>query len=226
MPLTPPASAIEIPRPRFVDDVDAVLFRAHIERVDETRAAGRDNHGRAAPELESAVDPERLPPEIRHEAYALIAHPEHRLLAALDQDFAEIRVGAVLRDPRHVVEEIGLGVAAEIADTHLLVGEVGRKRADVVSAFIDHPHQTIGIDGITAALLDRRALEQQDAASLFPRGERRTQCCIAPAHDDDVVVLVRQFGHVFANLRMRLMPCATLVCEIVGIHAQNKALSC
>ena len=52
----------------------------------------------------------------------------------------EVGIGAVLRDPRHVVEELVLRVGAEIGGGDFLLGEVGHQLFDVVDAVVDDAH--------------------------------------------------------------------------------------
>ena len=75
------------------------------QRVHETRPAAPGLYCQPAPEPELAADPVGLPTPYRYEPHALVAHPQQRFLAALDQDLAEIGVGSVFRDAAHVVEE-------------------------------------------------------------------------------------------------------------------------
>ena len=102
-----------------VADLDAALLGGFGEHVDEAGTAADRFHGEAAPELELAVDLERLPAVDRDEAHALLAHPVERVEALRDQKLDEIGIGAVLRHPRHVVEELVRGVGAEIGGVDL-----------------------------------------------------------------------------------------------------------
>ncbi|MND05803.1 hypothetical protein D3C83_268080 [compost metagenome] len=67
----------------------------------------------------------------------------HDVVAVLHQDLAQVGIGPVLGDPRHVVEELLFGVGAEVA-RQLLRREIGRERLDVVRAVVDDPHQAFG----------------------------------------------------------------------------------
>ena len=121
-------------RARAVPDLHAVLLRRPGPGLDQPFAAADGLDGEPAPELELAVDLERLPAVDRREADALAAHPQQRLEALLDQDLGQVGVAAVLRDAPHVVEELLLGVGAEVGARDLLVGQVGHQTAQVVHA--------------------------------------------------------------------------------------------
>ena len=90
------------------------------EHLDQARAAADRLDREPAPELELAVDLERLPAIDRDEADALVAHPAEGVEALGDQELDQVGVGAVLRHPRHVVEELIGGVGAEIGVGDLL----------------------------------------------------------------------------------------------------------
>ena len=83
-------------------------------RFDQARAAAPGFDRQATPELEFSVDLVGLPAVNRDEADALASHPAHRVLAARDQEFAQIRIGAILGDAAHIVEEFVLGISAEV----------------------------------------------------------------------------------------------------------------
>ena len=95
-------------------------------------------------------------------------------------------IGSVLGNSRHIVEKIGFGVAAEIADAHFRVGQVRRKSADVVGPLIDNPHQAISISGVSATLVARGTLEHQYTAALLTGRKRGTKRCVAAADHDDI----------------------------------------
>ena len=90
----------------------------------------------------------------------MVPHPQHRILAVFHQDLAKLDVRAVLRDARHVVEEVGFGISAEITVRDLLIREVGREGADIVGALVNDAHQPVGVSGIAATFGVRRALQQ------------------------------------------------------------------
>src|SRR5262249_36667989 len=62
-----------------VADLDAVLERGVGQHLDETRPAADRLHGEAAPELEPAVDLERLATVDRDQPDALCGHPLQRV---------------------------------------------------------------------------------------------------------------------------------------------------
>src|SRR5262249_30667253 len=102
----PVAVEQEIDRAGRIADLDAALPGGFREHVDEAGAAADRFHGEPTPEFEPALDLESLPAVDRYEAYALLLHPVEGIEAPGDEQFDEIGVGAMLRHPRHVVEEL------------------------------------------------------------------------------------------------------------------------
>ncbi len=174
--------------PRFLAD-----FREH---VDEAGPAADGFDRQAAPELELAVDLERLPAVDRDEADALLAHPVERVEALRDQELDQVGIGAVLRHLRHVVEEFLGGVGAEVGLLDLLLGEVRDQRLDVVDAVIDHADRSGGEAAVTAGLVLWRRFQHHDLRALLLRRQRRAERRIAAAHHDHVVL-----SHRFHPLR-------------------------
>ena len=155
--------------PRIVQNLDAILCGAGMQCCDETRAAAPGFYGHAAPELEPALDLERLAAVDGLELNSLGAHPDHGLQAFGDQQFRHVRIGAVLRDPAHIVEELGLRVGAEICARDLIFREVGHDFAQVVDAGIGKAHAAGGKGAVSAMLLFRSAFENQYGRARFPR---------------------------------------------------------
>ena len=108
-----------------IKDLDAFALCRRVQRLDETRAAAPCLQHEAAPEFEPTVDLEGLLAVDRQELDALLAHPEHRLARAAHQRLAHVRVGPVLGDAPHVIEELIFGVGAEVGDGSLFLREVG-----------------------------------------------------------------------------------------------------
>src|SRR5262249_31729679 len=131
-------------RAGLVADFDAALLRGFGQHLNEAGAAADGFDREAAPELELAVDLERLAALDRDEAHALLTHPVQRVEAAGDQKLDQVGIGAVLRDARHVVEELVGGVGAEIGLLDFLFGQVGDQRLDVVDAVVDHADRARG----------------------------------------------------------------------------------
>ena len=171
---------------RAVGDGDVVLARDLGERVDQARPAADRFHRQAAPELEHAADLVGLAAPDRHEAHALVAHPQHGGLAVLDQHLAQIGIGAVFGDAAHVVEELLLGVGAEVGLRHLLIRQVGHQLAQVLDAVIDAAEGAGGKAAVAAGLVLRRALEHQHRDALLGRSQGRAKRRIAAANDDDI----------------------------------------
>src|SRR5205823_8128289 len=93
--------------------------------------------GKPAPELELAVNPERLAPEPQLKAHALLAHPPGRVEASRNQDFAEVGVAAILGEPPDIVEILLGGVRADIDILQFVVVDVRYQLREVVKAVID-----------------------------------------------------------------------------------------
>ena len=161
-------------------------FLGRLVSVDEPRSAAPRCERRTAPEGVLAVDFERLPAELRQPAHAFVLHPVHGRLAAANQKLAQVGIGAVLRDARHVVEELVFGVGAEVA-LHLFFAQIGRERAYVFRAVVDEAHQAFGVRAVAAALVLRGALEQQHFRAFVAGRYRRAQRRVSAADDDDVV---------------------------------------
>src|SRR3990172_7311643 len=110
----------ELPCPRTVADQDALLLRRFIQGTDQTRAAAPCGHNGASPKLEPSIEVVCRPTELRKETPPLLVKPMSRRVAVFDQNFAQVRISAVLRDPCHVVEELFFTVSAEIAPSHFV----------------------------------------------------------------------------------------------------------
>src|SRR4051812_27751425 len=83
---------------------------------------------------QNLTDLEGLAAVDRREAQALAAQPQHGVEGAGHELLAELRIGAVARHPKHVVEELLGRVGAEIGAPDLLVGEVRHQRAEILGA--------------------------------------------------------------------------------------------
>ena len=188
--------ADEVAYPRLVANLHAGFFR---------RAMSWSTRPRPPPTAANVAPPQNvnLPstlkawrPNCGRKRTPCSRMPVHRGVALLDQDFAQIRIRAVLRDPRHVVEEGLLGVAAEIA-RHLIRRQIGRQRADILRAVVDEAHQPFGERAIAAALFLRRAFQQQDIRAFLARRQRGAQRCVSSADNDHIVGghLVIRLGH-------------------------------
>ena len=116
----PDAVVHEAGRARAVADLDAGALRDLGVARDQPRAAAPALDREPAPEPEPAVHLERLAAVHRDEAHALRPEPLHGVEAAAHQDVDQIGVGPVLGHARHVVEELVLGVGAEVGGRDLL----------------------------------------------------------------------------------------------------------
>ncbi len=182
----PHAVEQEAERAGPVADADAALGGGIGEHLDQAGAAADRLDRQPAPELELAVDLERLPAVDRDEADALVAHPAEGVEAPRHQQLDQVRIGAVLRHPRHVVEELIGGIGAEIGLGDFLRGEVGHQRLDVVDAVVDDAHRAGGEAAVAAGLVLRRRFQHQHRGALLLRRERRAKRRVAAADDDDI----------------------------------------
>jgi len=173
-------------RARIVGNRDALLLRDRRVRLDQARAAAPGLDGEAAPELELALDLVGLPAVDRNEADALLLQPPHRVLAARDQKLAEIGIGAILGHPAHVVEELVLGVGAEIGVGDLILGEIGHQRLEIVDAVIDAAECAGGESAVAAGLRLRCALEHEHRDAMLGGRKRRAERGIAGADHDHI----------------------------------------
>ena len=145
------------------------FFASCVSRLDQARPAAHRLDGEAAPELELAADLERLPPPGGGEAHAALSHPLRRGQALLHQDLGEVGIAAVLGQPRHVVEELLLGVGAEVGVRDLLGREVRDQRLQVFRPGVDKAEQARGEARVAAGFLLRRSFQNQYSFCSIPR---------------------------------------------------------
>ena len=98
----------------------------------------------------------------------------------------QLRVGAVFGDPVHVVEELVLGIGAEIGLGDLLLRQVGHQGLEVVDAVVDAAHGAGREAAVAACLVLRRPLQHEHRAAVLGGGQRRTQGGIAATNDHHV----------------------------------------
>src|SRR5580658_2889599 len=98
----------------LVQHLDAVALAPAMERLHQLLTAAPDMTGEPAPELELAVDLERLAAEPELKPHTLFAHPAAGLEAPGDEDFGEVGVGAPLGEPADIVVILLGGVGADI----------------------------------------------------------------------------------------------------------------
>src|ERR1700681_4866135 len=118
--------------------------------VDQAGTATPGLDREAAPELELAVDLVGLSAPDRREPHALLAQPAHAVARAVDEAVAQLAVGAVLRHPEHVVEELVAGVGAEVAARDLVGSEVRHDGREIVHALVDAAERAGGEARIAA----------------------------------------------------------------------------
>ena len=169
-----------------VSDGDVVFARDLGELIDQARPAAPGFDGKPAPELELAVDLVGLAAPDRHEAHALVVHPQHGFLAAGDQNLAQVGIGAVFGNAAHVVEEFLLRVGAEVGFGDFLVGQVRHQPAQVLDPVIDAAERAGGEAAVAAGFLFRRALQHEHGDTLLGGGECCAKRRIAGADDDHI----------------------------------------
>ncbi len=169
---------------RAVDDLDPLAFGNRAELVDEPRPAAGDLDRQPAPELEAAIDLERLMTVGGVEADALrcIQTMVSRLLSIISAD--QVGVGAVLGQPLHVLEELLAGVGAEVGVDLLVLIKIRDDTDEVIEVLVDEADHPAGEAAVAATQLLRRPLEDGDARALLacrqaprttPRSPRRRQ---------------------------------------------------
>ena len=182
----PSSSLISAQRACFVGDGDARFGRRLGEAFDQARPAATRFDRESAPELELAVDLEGLPAVDRCEADAFAAHPLHRFLAARDKQLAQLRVGAVLRHPPHVVEELVLRVGAEVGVGDFLRRQIRHQRLEILDAVVDAAEGAGREAAVAAGLGFRRALQDEHRRAAFGCCQGRAEGRVAAADNNHV----------------------------------------
>jgi hypothetical protein len=210
-PLDPVVVGDQVQRPGLEGEGDALAARHRIERLDQARPAAPGLDRQPAPEFEPPVDAIGLPPPDRHEAHAGIAHPQHRRPAAVDQQVAQLRIGAVFGDPSHVVEELAGRIGPEIGAGGLGVGQVRHQGAQIVHPVIDAAKGAGGEAAVAAAQGLRRALQHQHRRALVRRRQGRAKGGVAGADHNHIDRPRRHAAKVprQARLRSALGPAAS-----------------
>ena len=144
--------------------------------------------GQPAPELELAVDLERLAPEPQLKAHALLAHPQPGRVAPGDQDLGQVGVAAVFGEPPDIVVILLLGVGPDIDSGEFVVADVGDEAGQVVEPVIDDAPRPAGKRRIAAAPVLGRNLQHQHRGAALLRRQRRASRRIAGADDDHIML--------------------------------------
>ncbi len=132
--------------------------------------------------LNRPLDVERLPPvdRLRSACPWSASRASCRSFGATS-GLGELGVGAVLRDAAEVVEELILGIGAEVGARLVLVGEIGHQAREVVDAVVSDAHRARGEAAVAAALGLRRAFEHQHADAPLSRAASAAQKAALPA---------------------------------------------
>src|SRR5262245_14432893 len=206
----PHAVMDEAKRARAVTNLDALFGRGVGEHLDETGSAPDRLDGEAAPELELALDLERLAAIDRDEAHVLGAQPAEGVAASGHQQLDQVGIGAILRHPRHVVEKLLLRIGAEIGGGDFLLRQIRHQRLDVFDAVVNDPHRSRGEPAVAAGFLLGRCLQHQHRRALFARRQRRAKGRVAAAHDDDISLRFRHLASHDAQVSSALLVGARL----------------
>lgn len=113
-------------------------------------------------------------------------HPQHRVLAARDEDLAQVGIGPVFRHATHVVEKLVLRVSAEIGTGDFLIAKVRHQRTQVVDAVVDTPERAGRKSAVAAGFLLRRALEHKHGYPMLGGGVGCAKRGITSADDYDI----------------------------------------
>ncbi len=97
-----------------------------------------------------------------------------------------------MRQRKEVVEELVLGVGAEIDVLEILLRERRQHRDEIVDAAEREAEGAAGEMRVAATLLERSGFEHQHAGAVLVRRDRGAQRGIAGTDDEDVGRLVRQ----------------------------------
>src|SRR5579872_1054626 len=170
----------------LVEHLDAFAGAARMERLHQLLAAAPDVACQAAPELEFAVDIERLAVEAELKPDTLFAHPAPGLKAAGDEEFGEVGVGAPFGEAADIVVILLGGIGADIDIAELMLADVGDELRQIVEAVIDDAERPAGKGRVAARRLLRRNLQHQHRGAVFLGAERGAGRRVAGADDDDV----------------------------------------
>ena len=218
------AAGQEPDRRRLVQDLDPVPRGARVQGLHQFLAAAPDVAGEPAPELESAVNAERLAAEPQLEAHALLAHPQPGLEAAPDQGLGEVGVAAVLGQPAHVIEILRLAVGAEIDVPEFGLVHVGDQPRQVLRPVIDDAKGAAGKGGVAGALLLGRDFEHQYPRAVLARRQGGAGRGV-PGPDDDHVIVAAIHRVPLAAIASLRRDCfvAALIAMTTYIRLQSSA---
>src|SRR4029453_4290214 len=165
--------------PRVIGDMNAIFARDPGVCINKSGPAAPGFNRQPAPKLELAVDLVSLASIDRNETDAFALHPSHRFLAASDEQFAQIGIGAVFGDTPHIVEELVFGVGAKIGIGNLFIGQIGHQRAQIINAIVDAAKGTGSETAIAPGFFFRRALDHQDRNAMLTRDRGRAKTALS-----------------------------------------------
>ena len=187
--------------PGSVKDFHAGALDCRRQPVYQPRPAAPGFQAQSTPELEPAVDLERLAAEGRLEADALFAHPDQGFEAVVDERLDQVRVGPVAGEAGHVVEILVAGVGAEIGVLDLFVGQLRHHLQKVLDAIVGKPDGAGGEAAVSAAFVKRGSFQHQHGCTLFTSRQRRCHRCIAGADNHHIAFAFAHFTFLFPKGR-------------------------
>src|SRR5262249_18036280 len=150
-----------------VEHWDARLVDRCMQPFDELRTATEQVTGKPTPELELAVNLERLPPKRRLEADALLLEPLCRGIAVGDEHLGQIRITAILSQPVHVIVVLLGRIGAKIDLCEVEITHIGGKRDQIIDTPEREAERAACECRIAATRFFRRGLQHGHAGAEF-----------------------------------------------------------
>ena len=175
-------------RGRFVENLDAVALAGFVLVGHQAFAAAPGFRSQAAPEFVACtvIHFIRLTAVARLKLHALFTQPHHGVVAAADEDFAQVRIGLFLRDACHVIK-VGIGCVGAVVVGFLFFGrELWNDFGQLIDVVKHHAHQPAGVAAVAAAIILRRGFEHDHGGALFTGGEGGAGGGVTGANDDNV----------------------------------------
>ncbi len=174
----------------------AAVARELVERFDEAGPAAPYFEHDAAGKCKTSIHFVGLLAVLGHVADTHRAQPHDSFVAALDEEFGQVWVGAIIGHARDVIEKLLFRIAAEFGDGFFVIGEIGHDFQDVLAAIEREPHRAFGETAVAAAFVFGSALEHHHGRAGSARRQRGAQRGIACADHQHIAVEVchRQAG--------------------------------
>lgn len=162
----------------IVFDLSAQREKALQFGVDETDAFIVGGERQAAPEHEPAVLLERLARIDRLEADVVGRQPREHVIALVDQDFLFPAQRSAGVEAQQVGAELLLRIGAEIGPREPRIIRVAEQGEQILVAVIGEAHGAGRVLGIAAGEVRQRLLGDEDAGTLFERGNASAKGCV------------------------------------------------